>query len=76
MATHPERTPSEPRSPEVAASSTAELMSRERIARRAFELYLERGQAPGREVEDWLRAERELKERADEWLARHLDAGR
>ncbi len=74
MATQAERLPSEAHSAEQAASSTAELMSRERIARRAYELYLERGQAPGREVEDWLRAERELKERADEWLAWHLSA--
>lgn len=33
----------------------------EAIARRAYELYLARGRAPGRDVEDWLRAERELR---------------
>jgi hypothetical protein len=32
----------------------------EQIARRAYELYLNRGQAPGHGVEDWLQAEREL----------------
>lgn len=30
------------------------------IARRAYEIYLERGGAPGHELEDWTRAEREL----------------
>lgn len=32
----------------------------EQIARRAFELYLERGETPGDERDDWLRAEKEL----------------
>lgn len=32
----------------------------EEIARRAYALFLARGAAPGRDVEDWLRAEREL----------------
>jgi hypothetical protein len=36
----------------------------EQIARRAYELYLERGETPGDEREDWLRAEKELSERA------------
>ena len=30
------------------------------IRRRAFEIYLERGSEPGRDLEDWLQAEREL----------------
>jgi hypothetical protein len=34
--------------------------SQEEIARRAYELYLERG-GDGNEVEDWLQAERELR---------------
>ena len=33
---------------------------RERIAARAYELYLSRGGSDGRAVEDWLIAEREL----------------
>jgi len=33
---------------------------RERIAARAYELYLQRGGAHGRETEDWLQAENEL----------------
>ena len=35
--------------------------TQEDIARRAYEIYLERGGAPGHELEDWTRAERELK---------------
>jgi hypothetical protein len=30
------------------------------IRRRAYELYLERGEEPGHDLEDWLQAEREL----------------
>jgi hypothetical protein len=32
------------------------------IARRAYDLYLERGREHGHHVEDWLQAERELRE--------------
>ena len=32
----------------------------ETIRRRAYEIYLERGEQPGRELDDWLQAEREL----------------
>ena len=35
-------------------------LSREEIARRAFELYVQRGSEPGKDVEDWIRAEKEL----------------
>jgi len=31
------------------------------IARRAYELFLQRGSEPGHEVDDWLQAEAELK---------------
>jgi len=34
--------------------------ARDEIARRAYELYLERGGQDGHDVEDWLRAEAEL----------------
>jgi hypothetical protein len=36
-----------------------------KIERRAYELYLDRGSEPGHDFEDWLRAERELKERSE-----------
>lgn len=32
----------------------------EEIRRRAYEIYCERGEQPGRELDDWLQAEREL----------------
>ena len=32
----------------------------EEIKRRAYEIYLERGEEPGRDLEDWLQAEREI----------------
>ena len=35
-------------------------ISREDIARRAYELYTQRGCEPGKDIEDWVRAEKEL----------------
>ena len=37
-------------------------LDHDEIARRAFEISLRRGQEPGHEQDDWLRAERELRE--------------
>jgi hypothetical protein len=34
------------------------------IARRAYDLYLARGGEPGHQLEDWLQAERELRQTA------------
>jgi len=34
--------------------------SQDEIARRAYELYLQRGSVPGHETDDWLQAEAEL----------------
>jgi hypothetical protein len=31
------------------------------IERRAYEIYLERGSEPGQDLDDWLQAEREIK---------------
>ena len=31
------------------------------IRQRAYEIYLERGEQPGRDLDDWLHAERELR---------------
>lgn len=33
---------------------------RARIARRAYELYVQRGYQPGHELDDWIQAEREI----------------
>jgi hypothetical protein len=35
-------------------------MDRDRVAQRAYELYMARGCADGQDVDDWLSAEREL----------------
>jgi Protein of unknown function (DUF2934) len=37
-----------------------ELSKEEDVAQRAYELYVQRGCEPGKDVEDWLRAEIEL----------------
>jgi len=37
-----------------------ELITSEDIRFRAYEIYLERGSEPGRDMEDWLKAEMEL----------------
>ena len=42
------------------ATSARSTPSDEEIRRRAYEIYLERGGLPGDEIDDWLRAEREL----------------
>jgi hypothetical protein len=39
-------------------------MAPEAVARRAYEIHLRRGGAPGRELEDWLQAEEELRREA------------
>ena len=36
--------------------------AQEAVTRRAYELYLERGAEAGRDLEDWFRAEAELRE--------------
>jgi len=38
-------------------------LSTEEIARRAHELYVQRGGEPGKDVEDWVAAEKELAEK-------------
>jgi hypothetical protein len=40
--------------------SARKLSPQEKIAQRAYEIYLERNGAPGNPLEDWVRAEREL----------------
>jgi hypothetical protein len=64
--------PSRPKRPEStepqAASTPADapeasvgsLASDEHIRRRAYEIYLERGEQPDHDLDDWLQAEREL----------------
>ena len=42
------------------APSVGNWEGREEIRCRAYEIYLEHGEQPGHELEDWLQAEREL----------------
>jgi hypothetical protein len=46
---------------ETGQVSVVNSTRREEIRRRAYEIYRERGEQPGRELDDWLQAERELK---------------
>jgi hypothetical protein len=46
--------------PQSAGDTTAANVDRERIAQRAYELYLARGGSHGQDMEDWFTAEREL----------------
>jgi hypothetical protein len=48
--------------PQNGGDMTATI-DRDRLAQRAYELYLARGGEDGRDLEDWLAAERELLER-------------
>ena len=52
-------TPSLPAKKTRAAKSQP---TREEIALRAYHIYLERGCTPGNELQDWVRAEKELRE--------------
>jgi len=50
-----------PATPYQPAESIDPAISRQqRIATRAYELYLDRGERPGGDLEDWLDAEREI----------------
>ena len=50
-------------SPTVKNAKNAKAQpTQEEIALRAYHIFLERGSTPGDELEDWLRAERELTE--------------
>jgi len=44
----------------VQAGPPGNVARDEEIKRRAYEIYLGRGEQPGRDLDDWLQAEREL----------------
>ena len=52
----------EPAAPQMSGDTTAAPSDRERVAARAYELYLARGGGDGRDMDDWLEAEREFGE--------------
>ena len=41
-------------------------VAHDHIAHRAYELYEERGREPGHDIDDWLKAEHDIEERATE----------
>ncbi len=47
----------------AAALGTRKRPTREEVARRAYELFVARGGTHGYDIEDWLKAERELRGR-------------
>lgn len=49
-----------PEHPREASNEIVGVASPDAVAVRAYELFEERGREPGRDVDDWLRAEREL----------------
>ena len=50
--------------PRAEGTSGNGALNQEDIKRRAYEIYQEHGSLPGREIEDWLQAESELKSAA------------
>ena len=52
--------PKATRNENIEAEATSVEIAEEEIRRRAFEIYLERGEQPGSDLDDWLQAEREL----------------
>jgi hypothetical protein len=56
----PEPQPTSAQAAVPGAAPVANAARDEDIRRRAYEIYLERGEQPGRELDDWLQAEREL----------------
>jgi len=47
------------------SKSRDEFIPRERIERRAYELYVERGREDGKDLQDWFAAEQELRTKYD-----------
>ena len=50
----------DPRQPRTEIEERGHPTREDEIRRRAYEIYLDRGAQTGRELEDWLQAEREL----------------
>lgn len=48
--------------PQSSGDTTAATIDRDRVAQRAYELYLARGCGEGQDLDDWLCAEREVAE--------------
>jgi hypothetical protein len=61
--------------PQFSGDNAAATMDRDRVAQRAYELYLERGCGDGQDVDDWLCAERELSSELTPTAAEAHDRG-
>ena len=48
------------------SANPTQQLDMERIQERAHQLYMDRGQEPGHELDDWLQAEREVAEQKPE----------
>ena len=48
---------------ETPRNSVGNISPEEEIRRRAYEIYVERGDEPGSALDDWLQAEREVQQR-------------
>jgi hypothetical protein len=48
--------------PDLPARSQRRRPNNEQIAKRAYEIFLARGASHGSDIEDWLQAERELRQ--------------
>jgi DUF2934 family protein len=53
-----------PIQPRAEDTSANQALNHSEVRRRAYEIYLERGGLPGRQLEDWLQAEYELQNAA------------
>ncbi len=60
MAKAKKSTTAAPEAKEVTTSEEQNMPAQSEIAKRAYEIYLARGDTDGRDVEDWLQAESEL----------------
>ena len=61
MAASPKQALSSERS-QGSSTEIAAFPARDAVALRAYALFLQRGREPGRDVDDWLRAEHEIEE--------------
>jgi hypothetical protein len=55
-----------PATARVKEPSSETLPLEERIRRRAYELYVQRGNQPGSDLDDWLQAEEEIRSAAEQ----------
>jgi hypothetical protein len=57
--------------PRIETPSIETLPLEERVRRRAYELYVQRGNESGSELDDWLQAEEEMQRAEEEAIGKH-----